>query len=96
MRSLKRGIGFSITVQIVTLLAIIGVWIFGLNKIENQLLLWMKDAEIERKANHDDVVILINELDNLSSRVTYLEQYNLRNDPEFLMPNRNRINRGRK
>lgn len=55
---LTGGISLSNIISIVSLVLIIGMWVGGINRMETELMAWLKDAELEREVNHDKVIVL--------------------------------------
>lgn len=87
------GLRLTTLVQCVTLAVVLWTGLFTLNKMENQLLIWMEDAEHQRQANHQNVLNLFSGLEQVEYRVTNLEQYNLRKDPHFTVPQKTKWNK---
>lgn len=55
------GISLSNIIAIATLLVVIGMWAGGLSSMERQLLVWLEDAEIERRNNHNQMLSLLHQ-----------------------------------
>ena len=84
------GLSLNIILQLFTLGIIVLVTIVGMDRTE-QLLFWHNDGEIEREAlkdnlesYHKEVLAIMPSVKKLDDRVTNLEQYNARKDPNYL------------
>ena len=89
---LTGGYSVSNIISIATLLVVIGMWVGGLNSVEDKIktvedkidavehqnLLWLDRAELDRKNKHDKV---INKLDQLQKDVNHIDGYLIRKDP---------------
>ena len=80
------GLSLTVIIQLITLVVVLWMLLVSFNNWQDQLLVWMHDAEIERETNHKAVLSMLGSIEDLDVRVDNLEQYNTRKDPEFRTP----------